>query len=114
MKLISIKGTQIELTDAIKDYVNVKLEAIEKFTTDFGEAAQISIECGRTSGHHNKGNVYRCEMNLQVPGKLLRAEREAEDLYEAIDFVKDELIRQIKDHKGILADAHRGSRPDKA
>lgn len=113
MQLISLKGTHIELTDAIKGYVDAKLSAIEKFTTDMG-VAEISVECGRTSEHHNKGNVYRCEMNLQVPGKLLRAEREAEDLYAAIDLVKDELVRQVKDHKGILSDAHRGPRPDKA
>ncbi|OGL66399.1 ribosomal subunit interface protein [Candidatus Uhrbacteria bacterium RIFCSPHIGHO2_01_FULL_63_20] len=112
MQLISLKGTQIELTDAIKDYVDVRLKAIEKFTTDFG-MAEISVECGRTSGHHNKGNVYRCEMTLQVPGKVLRAQREAEDLYEAIDLVKDELVRQVKDYKGILSDSHRGARPDK-
>lgn len=114
MNVISLKGTNMELTDAIKEYVDQKLEAIEKLTARFDPVAELSIECGRTSNHHNKGDVYRCEMNMHVPGADLRAERDADDLYAAIDLCKDELVRQLKDEKEQRADRdQRAQRPDK-
>jgi len=114
MKIVSIKGTNLELTDAIKEYLNKKLESIEKLTSHFEPMAEIAIEVGRTSMHHNKGDVHRAEMNLQVPGSLLRSECTAEDLYEAIDLCKDELTRQLKEYKDLHMERERGGqRPDK-
>jgi putative sigma-54 modulation protein len=114
MNIVSLKGTHLELTDAIQTYVTTKVQSVQKFVDDYGAAAELAIECGRTSNHHNKGDVFQCHMTLQIPGTVLRAERTGPDLYEAIDLVKDELIRQIKDYKGRVADRERGVRPDKA
>jgi len=114
MKIVSIKGTNLDLTDAIKDYVNKKLDAIEKLTSHFEPMAEISVEIGRTSAHHNKGDVQRAEMNLQVPGGLLRSECTANDLYEAIDLCKDDIVRQLKEYKDMHQERERGGqRPDK-
>ena len=47
-----------------------------------------------------RGDIYRAEINLRVPGKLLRAEEEAESIHTAINIVKEELERQIKKYRG--------------
>ena len=52
-------------------------------------------------------------MNLEIPGKMLRAEEVREDLYEAIDTAKDELRRQLIDYKERLQDQHKEPRPGK-
>ena len=41
---------------------------------------------------------------MNVPGKLLRAESVSDDLYKAINEVKDDLQRQIKRYKEKLRD----------
>jgi putative sigma-54 modulation protein len=91
---IDIKGTNMELTEAIKDYVNDKIGSLDKF---FDGILEARVEVGLTSKHHQKGNIFRAEVNLDVPRKHnLRAEAEREDLYMAINEVKEELQRQIK------------------
>jgi putative sigma-54 modulation protein len=91
---IDIKGTNLELTEAIKDYVNEKIGSLDKF---FDGILEARVDIGLTTKHHQKGNIFRAEVNLEVPRKHnLRAESEREDLYMAINEVKDELQRQIK------------------
>ncbi|MDD5341585.1 MAG: ribosome-associated translation inhibitor RaiA [Patescibacteria group bacterium] len=94
---IDIKGTNMELTEAIKDYVNEKIGGLEKF---FDNIIEAKVDVGKTSNHHQKGDVFRAEVNLDVPEKyVLRAEATREDLYMAINEVKDDLQRQIKKYK---------------
>ncbi|MBN1325393.1 ribosome-associated translation inhibitor RaiA [Candidatus Falkowbacteria bacterium] len=93
---IDIKGTNMELTEAIKDYVNEKIGGLERF---FDNIIEARVDVGKTSNHHQKGDVFRAEVNLQVPNTILRAEAEREDLYMAINEVKDEIQRQLKKYK---------------
>ncbi len=93
---IDIKGTNMELTEAIKDYVNEKIGSLEKF---FDNIIEARVDVGKTTNHHQKGDVFRAEVNLQVPQTLLRAESEREDLYIAINEVKEEIQRQLKKYK---------------
>ncbi len=104
----------MDLTSAIKEYVEEKVVVLEKLTARFEPAADLTVEVGKTSNHHAKGPFFMAEMQLAVPGELLRVEEKAEDLYEAIDLAKEQLRRQLKNYKEKLADRdHRGSRPDK-
>jgi len=94
---IDIKGTNLELTQAIKDYVNEKIGGLEKF---FDQILEAKVEVGLTTKHHQKGKIFRAETNLEVPQKhIIRAEAEREDLYMAINEVKDELQIQLKKYK---------------
>jgi putative sigma-54 modulation protein len=94
---IDIKGTNLELTQAIKDYVNEKIGSLEKF---FDQILEAKVEVGLTTKHHQKGKIFRAEANLEVPQKhIIRAEAEREDLYMAINEVKDELQIQLKKYK---------------
>lgn len=106
MKIVEIVGSNIELTDAIKQYVEDKLQAVAKLTEKF-EPCNLQADVGRTTKHHKKGDVFRAEFNLEIPGAKLRSEVVKDDLYAAIDVAVKELRRQVKDFKEKLIDADR-------
>ena len=87
----NIHGKNIDVTDAIKDYVESKIGRLDKYFKD---------------------DVLECTVNLRVRGKdqivevtipanriVLRAEEKHNDLYAAIDLVYDKLERQIRKNK---------------
>ena len=106
MRITEIVGTNIDLTNAIKTYVNDKLEPVAKLCTKF-EPCDVAADVGKTSNHHAKGDVFHAEFNLNIPGVLLRAEAVKDDLYAAIDVAAGELRRQVTDYKEKLRDADR-------
>ena len=93
---INIKGTGIDLTEPIKDYAKEKIGSVTKF---FGNITQADIDIGMTNHHHQKGKIYYAEVNLSVPGKMIRVVKECEDLYKAIDKVKDHLKVELEKMK---------------
>ncbi|MCX6764113.1 MAG: ribosome-associated translation inhibitor RaiA [Candidatus Nealsonbacteria bacterium] len=108
MKII-IKTTNIDLTPSLKDYAEKKIGELEKFLQRIGEKGQdfekgkpsyeAWVELERTTHHHHKGKVFRAECQIRLPGRSLRAESIKEDMYLAIDEVKDELQGEIDRYK---------------
>lgn len=94
----NIKATNIELTEKIKSYVQEKVNMLEKFLGKV-QALNVNFEVELTTHHHLKGEIYRAEMNLEVPGELLRVEKTEKDLFKAIDKVKDHMAMGIKKYK---------------
>ncbi len=101
MRITQINGTNIELTQAIKDYIEKRVGKLEKFTGGF-EPCDVSVDVGRTTTGQQKGKIFKAEFNLTVPGALLRAEDIEEDLYSAIDEGVEILSRQVKEYKDRL------------
>lgn len=98
---IKIKATNMDLTDALKAYVEEKINSVEKFTVPHEEEVPLAeVEIGKTTKHHNVGDVFRAEVNLSVRGRGYRAVSEKNDLYAAIDDVRNELVREINSTKG--------------
>lgn len=102
--IINIQCTGIDTTEAIKAYATEKLEGVEKY---FDNIQQIDIDVGMRSQHHNKGKVFYAEANVSVPGKLVRVVKEADDLYKAIDKVKDHLKVEFEKLKGKMRNQDR-------
>lgn len=97
---ILIKGTGMELTKAIRDYVDEKIGGLSKFLVKIDNGlVEARVEVGQTTKHHQSGDIFRAEVNLKLPRTLLRAVVETSDLYAAIDLVHDEIKRQILDEK---------------
>ncbi len=94
----NLKSTNLELTPAINSYIEEKIDSIEKYLGSL-QIINFDFEVELTTNHHNKGDIFRAEANLEVAGELLRVEKTEEDLYKAIDKVKDHLIDLIKKHK---------------
>jgi len=92
----STKATGIELTPAISDYCDKRFSAFDRFVSSLSpDAVKCEVEVGKTTQHHKSGDVFRAEVNLHIEGKNFYAVSEKDDLYAAIDEVKDEIVRQI-------------------
>jgi len=98
MRITELKGTNMELTEAIKQYVEKRILSLDKITEKYSPC-DVMAEVGKTSNHHQKGDVFFAEFNLTIPGAMLRATSTKDDLYAAIDDAKDELKRQLVDRK---------------
>lgn len=96
---INIKATNLELTTAISDYAEKKVSGLVKFINKNDESAVANVEVGKSTKHHHSGDIFRAEINLHIAGKDLRAVAEKDNLYSAIDEVKDEMVREITSHK---------------
>ena len=99
--VINIKFTNIKSDQTIIEYVEQKLNNIYKFIEKFDleGAVKAHVELGHSTQHHQKGKVFRAEVNLVLPHKTLRAEHEGYDLREAIDLMKDKLERKAIKYK---------------
>ena len=95
---IKIKATNLELTPAIKEYVETKMNMLNKYLHGLGPVL-CEFEVSLTTNHHLKGEIFKGEANLSFPGQMLRVEKTEKDLYKAIDKVKDHLAPMIKKYK---------------
>lgn len=94
--IVSIHTTNIEATPAIKLYVEKKIASIAKFNE---QIIGISADLGLLSKHHSKGKIYYAELTISLPRKKVRVVKEAEDLYKAIDKVRDHMKVELKEVK---------------
>ena len=92
---INMKPTRIILTPAISDYVDKRIGTIGKFHEN-DSTAQCDIELARTSNHHKQGDIFRADVHIVGKDKNIYASEEHEDLYAAIDAVRDNILREIK------------------
>lgn len=93
---LNIKSTNMRMTPAIKSYVEEKVALIEKLIDPADTSVGANVEVGRTTKHHQSGDVFRAEINLHIAGRNLRAVSKQQDLYAAIDEMKDDVTRQLR------------------
>ncbi|MFH0804251.1 MAG: ribosome-associated translation inhibitor RaiA [Candidatus Zambryskibacteria bacterium] len=89
----NIKATGITLTASITDYIEKKINMLEKFFR--GEEVLVNVEVGRTTRHHKSGDIFRAEIRITSGGEEYYSVVETEDLYAAIDEVKDEIVHEL-------------------
>ena len=70
------------------------MDSLDKFLPN-DESIFAEVELAKTTEHHKKGDIFMAEVNLTMPGRLIRAVAEKWDLRVAIDAVKDDLQREI-------------------
>ncbi len=95
---INISGHHVELTPAIKNYVNSKLDRLERHHDRITSTNVIlSVDKLRQ----------KAEASVHVSGKDFFADCESEDLYAAIDLLADKLDRQLIKYKEKMRSHHR-------
>ncbi|MEK7069837.1 MAG: ribosome-associated translation inhibitor RaiA [Patescibacteria group bacterium] len=104
---INLKATNFELTPSIREYVEKRVNGLEKFIRVTDESVQAWVEIGKTTNHHNKGDIFRAEIQIRIPhcGKGVRAEATHQTLNEAIDDAHDKMkleLEKVKDRKVSL------------
>lgn len=97
----SIRGENIEVTEAIRDYVEAKVSKIEKYFHEDQELdARVNLKVYREK-------TAKVEVTIPLGNLTLRAEDVSQDLYGSIDLVVDKIERQIRRNKTKIAKKHR-------
>ena len=97
---IETNGQQIEVTPALRDYVETKLGA-----------AGTPLRPAHRRPHASSpwtSTEHRAEATVNIAGRTLHADATAADMYAAIDLLADKLDRLLIKHKEKLIDHHRG------
>ncbi|KRM06576.1 MAG: ribosome-associated translation inhibitor RaiA [Liquorilactobacillus ghanensis] len=89
----SIRGENIEVTSAIRDYVQKKLNKLEKYFEDTSNStAHVNLKV-------YSDKTAKVEVTIPLPYLVLRAEETSPDMYASVDLVTDKLERQIRKYK---------------
>lgn len=103
---LQIKGTGFELTPALSQLIEKKFGSLAKLLARWEKNDEIllRVEIAKNTKHHNKGKIWYAEGNLDLPLKILRIEETNEEMYAAIDKLKDRLKNELLDLKDKLSD----------
>ena len=104
---IKIKSSKLEMTEAIEGYIQEKMDMLDKYLSQV-KVLNCDFEIEKAVGSQHKGDIFRAEANLEVPGEILPVEKTEPDMYKAIDKVKDHLAEMIKKYKEKKIDRRRG------
>ncbi len=97
---LTISGHHVEVTPAIRDYVQSKLERVRRH---FDQVIDIAVIL-TVDKLREKDKRHKVDINLHLSGKDIHVESLAHDLYAAIDTLMDKLDRQVIKHKGKIQD----------
>lgn len=94
---LTVTGHHIDVTAALRDYVETKFEKLERHFDNMTD-----IHCILTV----EKLVQKAEATIHLSGGTIHADAVHEDMYAAIDALVDKLDRQVKKHKEKLTDHH--------
>lgn len=90
MKII-IKGKNMEVTPALKEYVEKRVGKIQKYFEGELREATVTLIVEK--------ELHRVEVTIPLNGYILRGEEETTDMYTSIDNVVEKLERQVRKYK---------------
>jgi putative sigma-54 modulation protein len=89
----NVRGENIEVTAAIRSYVEKKVGKIERYFKDVPEStAHVNLKT-------YSDKTAKVEVTIPLPYLVLRAEETSPDLYGSVDLVVDKLERQMRKYK---------------
>lgn len=94
---INLSGHHVDITPALRSYVDTKLERLERH---FDHATDIHVILSVEKLRH------KAEARMHVTGSQLFADATEENMYAAIDILMDKLDRQVKRFKEKQSDHH--------
>ena len=111
---INFQAKNMEITPAIHDYVMKKVtnlgKILDKIEQNTGEIL-VYFNISKTTNHHKAGEFFHADCSIETNRGNYFSSIEEEDLYAAIDAVKENLFGEIsrsKDKTHTLF--HRGAR----
>lgn len=96
--LVIVKGKNMQVSDALKDYASKKIARLEKHLASIKEAT-VTMGLQR--------NQHIAEITLMGDGILIRGEERSPDMYASIDLVVEKLDKQVSKLKSKLIDKPR-------
>ncbi len=100
---LNLTGHHVEITPALRDYVNLKLDRVVRHF-DHVTSTHVILSVDKLQ--------QKAEVTLHVKGKDIHADATDIDLYAAIDQLADKLDRQIVKHKEKISTHHRDKQVD--
>jgi len=94
---ISIVGRHIDITDAIRDYVEKKLQKLKKY---FPYLVDVHVVFYTQKIHQV------VEVTIQASRFTIHGEEKSQDLYASVDLVIEKLDAQLKKHKERIKRKH--------
>jgi len=91
---ITVRGKNIDVTPALREYAEKKVGKIEKYF-DVPLQAQVTLKA--------ESDRYIVEVTAPLDGMLLRGEKASGDIYSSLDLVMETLERQIERYKTKIA-----------
>lgn len=115
---VTLQGTNVDLTDDIRAFVDRKLEESLKVLGKMNrDAVFVDIELEETTRkdqERNNQQLFRAEANVKIPGRLVRVEESAADLEQAIVSMKHTLTRELRQwHDRMVDENRKGARKAK-
>ena len=95
MKLV-IQGKNIEITEAINEYVHQKIEKAVSHFQNLTTEVDVHLSVARNPRINPKQTA---EVTIYANGTVVRAEESTENLYASIDLVADKIVRQLRKFK---------------
>ena len=95
---LNVTGHNVEVTAALRGYVEKKLERIARH---FDQV--IDVHCVLTVEQKLR---HKAEATLHVSGNSIHADATEQNMYAAIDLLVDKLDRCVKKHKEKTSDHH--------
>ncbi|SHE66364.1 ribosome hibernation-promoting factor, HPF/YfiA family [Desulforamulus putei] len=90
---VQVRGKNIQVTPALRDYVEKRLGKLDRFLDNLGEAvATLVVE----------GDSHKIEVTIPVNGMLLRGEEATGEMYSSVDLVVEKMERQIERYKAKI------------
>ena len=86
-----LTGQHLDITPALRSYVENKLERVIRH---FDQIIEVAVILG-TETPSEKDKRQRAEVNLRVKGKIFHLDHYADNMYAAIDGLVDRLDRQV-------------------
>jgi ribosomal subunit interface protein len=96
---IIITAVHMEMTSAIREYTLSRMQSLEKLLPKGDTSAKLEIELSKTTNHHHRGDIFQAEARLHVRGKEVALTSTENDLYKAVDVLKDMLTRELAQYK---------------
>ncbi|MFA6520637.1 MAG: ribosome-associated translation inhibitor RaiA [Candidatus Paceibacterota bacterium] len=99
---INLQSKNMELTEAIKDYVLKRVTNLEKLLSNIKTKAgevKVSFEVSKSTNHHKAGEVFHADCSITIDGDNFYGSSDNEDLYSAVDEVKEILFNEINKNK---------------
>jgi putative sigma-54 modulation protein len=99
---VNLLGKNIELSPEIEKYVSKKVTNLSKLLSKIEKAGgqvTVQFEVSKSTQHHKRGIVFHADCLVNVGRKKFYSGVDAEDLYAAIDAVKENLFREISKYK---------------
>lgn len=91
---INVRGKNVEVTEALKEYVSKRIGKLEKYLGAVKDAhVRLVVE----------KNLHRVEVTIPINGMIIRGEEASPDMYQSVDLVFEKLEKQLTKYRGKIS-----------